>query len=290
MSIGNLALAASCEIKVHTCTSTIKTAQSSKNCSAKAGAGPAPDPDCSKLAKDLNTCNSQQGMAALSAVQALSYVQSAANDAQCVAYWKAVNAAANATPKPCSERPNDADCVCVLNPRNPTCFGYGGGAASGVAANMGMNSSGNAGDPSLGDSTGLGQIPGPGAQPPGQIPGANGGAGGGGPALTGAGKLAAEDQGSQAPGPYKTDIINGTTSGTGGNPYASKGADGSGSGDNSSMLSRLAAGLNLKKFLPGSAYKNRGPASVDGLTGANGPTLFEKVSSRYAIKKGEMTP
>ena len=86
--------------------------------------------------------------------------------------------------------------------------------------------------------------------------------------------------------------MGGTAGGSGGGGFT--GGGGGGSGDKPSMFDSLAEKFNLKGFLPSKAdFKNRGLASgsgADGITGPNGPSLFEKVSARYQKKQSELLP
>ena len=112
-----------------------------------------------------------------------------------------------------------------------------------------------------------------------------GGAPGGGGGLS---SLGGEGGGGPAGGREGASAITGVSGGNpgggaGGGGFGSGGGRGSGGGaDKDGLLSKL----NLKRFLPGDKYKNRGLAgmsvsSKDGVTGPMGPSLWEKATRQY---------
>ncbi len=115
-----------------------------------------------------------------------------------------------------------------------------------------------------------------------------GSGGGGAPGGGGLSSLGGEGGGGPAGGREGTSAITGVS---GGNPGGGAGGfagggggrgAGSGSADREGFLSKL----NLKRFLPGDKYKNRGLAGMsvpakDGVTGPMGPSLWEKASRQY---------
>lgn len=115
-----------------------------------------------------------------------------------------------------------------------------------------------------------------------------GSGGGGAPGGGGLSSLGGEGGGGPAGGREGTSAITGVS---GGNPGGGAGGfagggggrgAGSGSGEREGFLSKL----NLKRFLPGDKYKNRGLAGMtvpakDGVTGPMGPSLWEKASRQY---------
>lgn len=122
--------------------------------------------------------------------------------------------------------------------------------------------------------------------------------GGGGPAAGGAGNPfgSKSESGGVPEGPFNTDILKGTTGGRGGGGDYGGGGGGGGSfnySDNKSGKGE-ADKFDLSKYLPKKDFK-RGlagvaSASADGITGPNGPTIWEKVSRRYRVKAPALIP
>lgn len=110
--------------------------------------------------------------------------------------------------------------------------------------------------------------------------------GGGGPSSGSSGSLGRGRQGRYV-GPYKTDILQGTVSNKGGLTFGSRGAKaGAFKFGNGDKKDKKKNGLDLKKFMPkvNPLGGNRGLAGAgvkDGVTGAMGPSIWEKVSRRY---------
>jgi hypothetical protein len=186
-------------------------------------------------------------------------------------------------------------CVCLANPRDPMCStmntgldsgGFssgapptaGGGAISDMEGgitfddDIPLQEASNGGPPNLGGGSGGGSGP-------------MGGGGGGG--------LPPEEGGAAGPGPYNTDVMTGLTGGSGGGSGFGGGAGGGREGGGGGLFDSLADKLNLKGFLPSKAdFKNRGLAGggADGITGPNGPSLFEKVTFRYRKEQPKLMP
>lgn len=182
-------------------------------------------------------------------------------------------------------------CVCANNPADPVCTASSPGLGDGSFASDG----GYNGDTGLKDPVTIGfddeiakeEAGGGGGSPSAGSSRGSGGMSGG----SGAGALPPEETGAEGQGPYNTDIMSGLAGGAGSGAGGSYGRGGSG-GDKG-LLDSLADKFNLKGFLPSKAdFKNRGLASTgaDGITGPNGPSLFEKVSTRYLKKQSELLP
>ena len=184
-------------------------------------------------------------------------------------------------------------CFCQANPSNPSCsngtlgatgVGAGGLAAGGIATpGLGSNAEDDGtmvATPGINAKTEAGK----------QVSGSGGG-GGGGSSGGGGGGLNPEGGDGTAPSGINKDVITGQTGagsgglsaggGSGGGSYGRPGGGSSGGG---------GGGFNLSKYLPKNAYANRGLAGMtvpaqDGVTGPLGPTIWEKVHTRYEDKK-----
>ena len=121
-----------------------------------------------------------------------------------------------------------------------------------------------------------------------------GGGGGGGGGPTGGGRLGNgnPDPTGVAPSNVDKSVITGQAGGSGG------GAPGGGGGGVGALSGHTGSGggvgaFDIGKFLPAKKdYKNRGLASVgfqakDGITGAMGPSIWEKVANQYQQQKAK---
>jgi hypothetical protein len=186
-------------------------------------------------------------------------------------------------------------CMCKANPSDRSCsMGAGslpggtGGLATGGVGTPGIGSPDGTGDGSVVDTSGVKANPEGGKQVAGSGGGSGGGAGSGGGGLNPDGS-----SGDPASGINK-DVITGQSGSAGGGLSAggggggggglSRGGGGSGSG---------GSGFNLSKYLPKNMFKNRGLAGMtvpaqDGVTGPLGPSIWEKVHTRYEDKKSTL--
>lgn len=115
-----------------------------------------------------------------------------------------------------------------------------------------------------------------------------GSGGGGAPGGGGLSSLGGESAGAFGANGDRGSAVGGVS---GGNPAGAGGHAGGGGGGNGGGGGRnddggLLSKLNLKKFLPGDKYKNRGLAGMagpakDGITGPMGPSLWEKATRQY---------
>lgn len=184
-------------------------------------------------------------------------------------------------------------CICRNTPTDPMC--------AGLSNNGGYNNgAGGIGSGSVTTPTGSSDDLGEGnvaAEPPGfkGESGSNGmSAGGGGGGLPGGGGAGAlpgsEGEGAAGSGLDKN-VITGTSGGGGGiSPLTAGGGGGGGSKGGGSGGGGGGSDFDLKKYLPKSLFKGRGLAgmtvpSTDGVTGPMGPSLWEKVTNRYQVKK-----
>ena len=258
-------------------------------------------------------CNGYSMQAAQSTLQALAMGLTAGAASKCADAYKA---AAAATPpavlaETCSGNPNYAathtlECYCATNPGDAKCMDPAlarnpGGLALPVAGG-GLNKNALTGDPGGGThGGGTASAPNPGAPTTGAGGGGStGGGGGGGMGGGGGGQQAtaasAEEQGAPGGG-NGGNVFGGFSAGQGGFSYghANGGAAG-GPGGIAGAMRSLATKLNLNGLLPKrNDYVNRAVAGMsvsaqDGVTGPNGPSIWEKVSRRYQIKKGDLLP
>lgn len=286
----NLGLAVLCETAIASCRNTCKKIEDDTK-----------QPDAVRKAAKAKhqVCSDQEGKVIASGVMGLQNLMQAAMGQKCE------DALANATPPPgttpgsmgdCSDPmfASMPQCVCAANPNDPVCSGTNAGLGLGGGVAMPGSGITGLGDgahdptaPNLADE--IGKLD-PTAPPAAQANG-NSGGGGGLPGGGGAQALPPEDAGGAGHGPYNTDIMGGLAGGSGGGGFS--GGNNNGGSSGGSLLGSLAEKFNLKGFLPKSEFKNRGLASgggADGITGPNGPSLFEKVSSRYHKKQSELLP
>lgn len=293
----NFAQAVACDRAVKACTTTCETKAAPLNGK--------PDPvSKAQLAaanKSKMQCEQLESRAVASMVQGFQNATGMLTSGQC---QKAISNAtpppgASGTPPPgmdCSNpmMASQAVCICGTNPHDPVCSASNNGGV-GLTGFASDGNNGAAAPTDLKDANfSLGEdIPLQTPNAAGQAQAAGSSGGGGGPSGGGgAAALPPEETGGAGAGPYKTDIMGGTAGGSGGGGFT--GGGGGGSGDKPSMFDSLAEKFNLKGFLPSKAdFKNRGLASgsgADGITGPNGPSLFEKVSARYQKKQSELLP
>ncbi len=289
----NFAHAAMCAGAIKACKSTCPG-----KISAASAKGPAGEIDKRLAEKSLAKCGEMESRAIASIGAGMGNLMGMASSAKC---QKAVTTAA---PPPGSSPPPQAydctnpmmasqpNCICAANPADPVCTASNGGLGDGGFSSVGEGSGAVDGgkDPEMfgfEDEIGREQASGGAGAAAQGSSGGGGGMNGGG----GAGALPPEEMGGAGSGPYNTDIMGGLTGGGGGG--SSFGRGGSGEGSGGGLLDSLAEKFNLKGFLPSKGdFKNRGLASgmADGITGPNGPSLFEKVSSRYLKKQSELLP
>ncbi len=192
-----------------------------------------------------------------------------------------------------------SQCLCVANPSSPLCGGTPGGGTGGPGGLSKNNSPGGTSG-KYGGTSALtdGSMPpggptGPGGpsnnKPGSEIP--QGGGGGFGGDLKGGGAAAAaasDDPGAAGAQGLKTDIIGGVTGAGGSYSYGRGGGTPAGDAQ-SKYLKALRDKFNLSKFLPGKGAQ-RGLAGMagqnkDGITGAMGPSIWQKVSNQYDQQK-----
>ncbi len=270
-----------------------------------------------------STCSSMGFAAAQSALQATANGISAKAAGDCAkAYNAAVAAATPILAQTCIGNPNYAathvlECYCASNPGDVKCLNASlGQNPGGLAAPLsgGLSRGGPAGDPGGGAGNGNcvaplvsgpggGCIAGPSTNPSTAGGGASGSGGGGGGGIGGGGPAGAavaanaEDPGAGGASGNGGNIFGGFSAGQGGFSYGGHGAAASGGGGGvAGAMKALATKLNLNGLLPKrNDFVNRSVAgmsvsSADGVTGPNGPSIWEKVSRRYQIKKGELLP
>ena len=187
-------------------------------------------------------------------------------------------------------------CLCKSNPSDPMCANgtAGAGAAtSGGLATGGVSTPG-IGDPSNGDGTAVDTTP-VGSKPQTGLAGGGGnGAGGGGPGGGGGGGLNPEGGDGTGASGINKDVITGQSgAGSGGLSAAGGGGGGGSMGRAGGGSGGGGSGFNLSKYLPKNMFKNRGLAGMtvpaqDGVTGPLGPSIWEKVHTRYEDKKSTL--
>jgi hypothetical protein len=215
----------------------------------------------------------------------------------------------------CSDPANamSVRCVCTTNPSDPMCTGYMNGSnsdtSSSTASNTDRNSDGSDGgmtasdiaalsssfggvptfDPVTGKPTGIAEV---------EKGGGKGApnSGGGGNAAYGA--ASSGGAGKNGAGGFNTGVNSGLSGGTNGRfGYYGNGAKaGAGSGRGGFGYANgdknMRAGLDLKAYLPGgSRDPNRGLAGQggpDGITAANGMSIWQKANRRYNIIRPQM--
>lgn len=297
----NGAHAVMCETAVSSCRLACKNAIVDRQAAAKAGDAKA-EAEIKQATKSLNTCREMETRAIASGIAAFQNIMQTAMSAKCQSATAAATPNPNGTPPglmDCSNpmMSNMPQCVCPNNPADPMCSGSNagidtGGFSSGAPGTGAVD--GGVKDPTLegfGTDDEIGHLE---ASNNG-APNLGGGSGGGGGMNGGSGAqpLPPEESGGPGQGPYNTDVMGGLTGGGGGSSGSYTGGGGSGDSGGSSLFGSLAEKFNLKGFLPKSDFKNRGLASgngADGITGPNGPSLFEKISARYHKKQAELLP
>lgn len=303
-------MAASCQIAMGRCTSACVITNPD-------------DPNADEWAKKSAECDSYQNYVYKNGLAAAQQLATAKASSDCA---DQVTAAAIPTPPPLSpilpiapqvgmldcgntafSNANPLKCYCQSNASDPKCANgsSGAGGSGSHSARSGDNSGGGAGL-SIPETAGSGNptvgapIGSTAANNGGGSSGSGGGGAFGGP--SGGGGVAAagvaEDGAPPGGAPNGGSIFGGFGSGQGGFSYGRGGAGAGEGGGNaaSRMFKSLAAKLNLNKIMPKrNDYLNRSVAGMsgtsrDGITGPNGPSIWEKVSRRYQIKKGEMLP
>lgn len=186
----------------------------------------------------------------------------------------------------CAANPGDAICAQSLNGSTNTTPGLTGGR---IATPGDLNTSAD-------DMSPIDQTNAQGKGQSGTNAGGGGASGGGAGGGSGGGApLGAEGDGLAASGIDKN-VITGTSGGSGGigalgatggggGGYGGGGSKGSGSGG--------GGGYDPSKWAPKSIYRNRGLAGMsvpatDGVTGPAGPSIWEKVHTRYEVKKSTL--
>lgn len=184
-------------------------------------------------------------------------------------------------------------CICKSNPSDPLCGGGTatatagtGGLATGGVSSPGIGNPTDDGDGSLIDTSAVKSNPEGGKQV-----GGSGGGGGGGVAGGGGGGLNPDGGGYDGTSGINKDVITGQSGSSGGLSAAGGGGGGGGIGrPGGGSGSGGGSGFNLSKYLPKNMFKNRGLAGMtvpaqDGVTGPLGPSIWEKVHTRYEDKK-----
>jgi hypothetical protein len=189
----------------------------------------------------------------------------------------------------CKSTPNDSMCAGFQNPNGGGPGGAGVGSVSQTTPGL---SSGEANDGDLVDQS----LIDPSSKKSGSYGveggGGSGGLGGG----SGGGLLGGGDGEGGGGSGLDKNVITGTSGGGGGvSPLTAGGGGGGGKagGGSGGGGSGGGGGFDFKKYLPKSLFKNRGLAgmsvpSTDGVTGPMGPTLWEKVTNRYQVKKSSL--
>ncbi len=257
----------------------------------------------------LAQCSRYTINAAASAAQAASNFVAARLAGDCAKAYTADIPHPNPTlVQSCSGDPTYAathtlDCYCISNPGDAKCpnpaLALTPGGVTGTLSSSGLKV--GTGDPNLG-AGGLGNsalpTPGPstaaaaGAAP---LPPVGGLDGGGGAPAGAALAAAPEDAGGAGAAAGSGNIFGGFSAGQGGFSYGHA-AGSSGGGGVAGAVKSLATKFNLGGLFPKrNDYINRSVAGMsvsakDGVTGPNGPSIWEKVSRRYQIKKGELLP
>ena len=192
------------------------------------------------------------------------------------------------------------ECLCILNPRAPTCSnGLNSGGPGGLASGLRNGDAGGGSGAGSGDDTdGLG---GPGGFPVGAAK--NGGGSGGGAAGGGGSGFGSNGSGS-GEGPEKDKSAQGGSNppasstwgfgggGGGGSFNYGKSAPGSSPNSAQAALKAIQDQFKLKLGKPEREPANSVVASAnDGVTPANGITLWDKISKQYSKQKeGLLTP
>lgn len=257
----------------------------------------------------VSSCKGYTQNSAMMALQMQQLMGNAAKMAQCAAATSSTAATAVATPSPVALATGTGDCsdpsvaatstvcLCKANPSDPLC--NGASSAAGTAA--GGLATGGVGTPSLAtesdpdgspvdttDTRQKGQT--------GTVAGQGGGGGGAGFGNSGGSPgMGAEGSGdgTGASGIDKNVITGASGSSGGGLSAAGGGGSGGGGPGRSGSGSGGGGGFNLSKFLPKNKFANRGLAGMtvpaqDGVTGPLGPTIWEKVHTRYEDKKSSL--
>ncbi len=268
-----------------------------------------------KARKNISNCKEYETNFAMQLFQVMNYASTYFGAGKCQKETKLADSTPppfpTAVPVDCTNaetlRTNPL-CLCQRSPRDPLCVGAprppsGPGQYTSVDDGPG----GSFEPPPLlpGDGDGAGPVAG---GPPGGGDGSGaksggvpqqggggptnpfgGGGGGGGPR---AGVEGSSEQGSSG---YNTGVISGVS---GGGTFAGYGKGGGAAGEgrdgNGNLMKALKDRFNLKDALPDKDKLARGlagmsaGAAADGITGANGPSIWEKVSRQYQKKKAEL--
>ena len=293
-------VAATCYAKITSCNSTCDPATAPNNYKAR-------------YTQNQSRCNSLKVNAAMGAAQAASQALASSMASKCADAY--TNSSKTPTPtvlaQTCSGDPNylathTHECYCISHPGDATCLNPGlAQTPGGLATNL---NTGGARPNLTGDPNHAGGGPGgsgfdtPKGVNPATDPGAGAGAGvggygggAGGPATaaaTGDAGAGGDAGGGSASG---GNVFGGFSAGQGGFSYGSKGSA-AGEGGIAGAVKSLANKFNITGLLPKrNDYISRAVAGMsvsakDGITGPLGPSLWEKVSRRYEIKKGELLP
>jgi hypothetical protein len=282
-----------CLIKVSSCMDSCKRATGASGTGSKITKGSS----SGIAAKHLSECNAMHRLGLADIQQSLQNAASTASSLACAnaASGLATNYALPNGAQDCSNPVYAAQstyCICLSNPRDVRCLANAGqagglngalGTSGGLNGAAGIDPSAYQGDtgPAFADRS---------AAPAGgpQAPQAMGGSGMGpsspsGPAPAGEGDGA-------TPNGNVASILGNSTGGSGAFSYGKSDSskDGGGLGG---MLSKLKK-FNFGGLLPNKDKIQRGVAGggADGITGANGPSIWEKVSTQYQKKKSELLP
>ncbi len=206
-----------------------------------------------------------------------------------------------------------AKCVCEKNPQDPICGTTSAGKLSASSKAFGSNGEQGYSQDDLNAMLAAngnpmyGTIPPVAGSPQGvnEIPGGRGRGLPGGGASSGAAYGAvgggSAGSGGSGGGNFKTSVYGGLSGGSGGS--GGRGSFGSGSSYNgkskyakgtSASGRKGKSGFDLKAYLPGGKHDPKrglaGQVGPDGITGANGPSLWTKVRARYQYVRPKLMP
>jgi hypothetical protein len=235
-------------------------------------------------------------------MQSLASAAAVAQSATCI---KAASDAADlpnkyATGQACDDplRRQTPDCICkdpIQLQQNSLCAGYQPGSTGGIGGLPTAGVGGKAGANPLDDlKKPFGKVGADGAGTQTRNEGM-GGAAGGGPQALNAGGINPEDGGGAAP-EYKTDIDQGYQRSRGGGEGGSMFGGSRGGSYLNGGGAEKKPGFDLSKYMPW-MKKKEGPErqiaevnklKADGVTGANGPSIWEKVSNRMRAIRGRL--
>jgi hypothetical protein len=186
-------------------------------------------------------------------------------------------------------------CMCQANPSGPGCGSDGTGLPPGSVGGLATGgvgtpsiTTGSADDGQIVDTSKVEAHPEGGKQAGGSGGGAGGGLGGGPP-----GGLNPEGGDGTGASGIDKNVITGASAAGGGLSAVGGGGGGSGGSRGGGSSGGGGSNFNLSKFLPKNMFQNRGLAGMtvpaqDGVTGPMGPSIWEKVHTRYEDKKATL--